>query len=102
MLKRLAILMLVGLIVLCGAMGVLAGMVATDLLAPPQITRQVGPFTVSSIPACVLDRAVHAPCLLPGSDAHWLVQLEIQNLAGRRQQWALYGGGHGSLRVVHR
>jgi hypothetical protein len=68
MLKRLVVLLLSGLITLCGATGVLLGLVATDQLTPPQVTRQVGPL----------------------------------NGVGRRQQWALYGGVDGSLRVVHR
>jgi hypothetical protein len=102
MLKRLVVLLLSGLITLCGATGVLLGLVATDQLTPPQVTRQVGPLTVSSIPPCDLDRVVHSPCLLPDSETRWLVQLEILNGVGRRQQWALYGGVDGSLRVVHR
>jgi hypothetical protein len=102
MLKRLAVIVLFGLIALCGATGVLVEMLATDQLTPPQATGRIGPLLVSSIPACDLDRAVHSPCLLPDSDARWLVQIEIQNLIGGRQQWALYGGGHGSLRLVHR
>ena len=102
MLKRLVVIMLFGLAMLCGATGVVLGMLATDQLTPPQITGQIGPLTVSSIPPCDLDRVVRSPCLLPDSDARWLVQLEIRNLLGRRQEWQLYGGGSGSLRVVHR
>jgi hypothetical protein len=102
MLKRFVVLLLFGLIALCGAMGVLVEMFATEQLTPPQVTRQIGILTVSSIPPCDLDRVVHGPCLLPDSEARWLIQLEIQNLLGRRQEWALYGGGQGSLRVVHR
>ena len=102
MLKRFVVLLLFGLIALCGATGVLLEIVATNQLIPPPGTRQVGLLTVSSVPPCDLDRVVHGPCLLPDSEARWLIQLEIQNLLGRRQEWALYDGGQGSLRVVHR
>jgi hypothetical protein len=102
MLKRLAAVVLLGLMVLCGTTGILLGLLAIDQLAPPQFTGQIGPLLVSSIPPCSLDQAVHSPCLLPGSDVHWLVRLEIQNPIGQSQQWTLYGGGHGSLRLVHR
>jgi hypothetical protein len=91
MLKRLGILLLAGLIGLCATTGIVLGMVATNQLVPPAATLQLGPATMRMVPPCDLDRVASAPCLLPGSELRWLLQLEIRSPSGGRQRWALYG-----------
>lgn len=102
MLNRLLILLLAGLIALCGATGIVLGMLATNWLTPPRATLHVGLVTLHTLPPCDLDRVVHAPCLLPDSNARWLVRVEIRNPTGQGQQWVLSGGGQALLRMDRR
>jgi hypothetical protein len=102
MLMRILVFLLAGLLAFCGTAGVALGMLATNRLTPPSATIQVGSMILQALPPCGFDQVASTPCLLPDTDARWLIQVERHDSTGQRQRWALYGGGHAPLRVSRR
>ena len=102
MLRQLFIFMLAGLLLFCGLGTIVLGLLATNQLAPPQTTLQMGAISVRAIPSCDLDRMPSGPCFLADNAARWVIELAIHDATGRPRQWNLYGGGHPPLFVGRR